>query len=187
MKPKIHYNEIGNTKFIEMVKNAFPISYLSVGEISWGGNILIAVVQFKNLDFFKSQWKHFNSFISAEVLSLKKDEFSKWNFYVFYLSKEADKELKYEIENNKFSSRKIVLEDYPSELDENSIFNIVRKYITNEDILKVAKAPNITGIERNAIIDTAINMFDEPSKKSDQAEYSKSVLKQIEKSLRDEI
>ncbi|MCU4158401.1 hypothetical protein J1N10_20685 [Carboxylicivirga sp. A043] len=187
MKQETSYKEIDNSNLFENIEEAFPINYLSIGEICWGGNILVAIVEFKDFETMTTQWKNFNSFISAELLTLKKDEFSKWNFYVFYLSKEANKELKYEIENNKFSSRKIVLEDYPSELDNDNILNIVRNHITNEDILKIVESPEKSSIIRNSLIDNAINMFESPSKKSDYAEYSKSILKQIEKSLRDEI
>ncbi len=187
MKQKTSYKEIDNSNLLEKVKDAFVLNYLSIGEICWGGNILVAIIEFSDGKTLENQWKHFNSFISAELLSVKKDEFSKWNFYLFYLSKEANKELKYEIENNKFSSRKIVLDDYPRELNNINILNIVRNHITNEDILKVANSPVTSNIVRNPIIEDAINMFEFPSKKSDQTEYSKSVLKQIEKSLKDEI
>lgn len=187
MKQKIHYNEVQDAEFIEKVKDAFPVNYLSIGEIGWGGNILVAIVQFDSIDSLKSQWKQFNSFISAELLPLKRDEFSKWNFYVFYISKEADKELKYEIENNKFSSRKIVVKNCSDEIDNEFIELIIKEHITNEISVDITNERKVEKFERNATIDNALSKFKDLIKKTSEAEYFQSVLGEIEKTIRDEI
>lgn len=181
------YKEIINTELKQLIIDQFPVTFITMGSVNYGGEILVVFVEFEDVNNLAKNWKDFNSFISTKAFSIEKSDFSKWNLYIFYLSKEADKGLKYEIGNNKFSSRKIVVEDYPNELDNDFVTDIIKTYITNEDILKVVKGDEDTGITRNPIIENALNKFEFPLKKSDQAEYSKSVLKQIEKTLKDEI
>ncbi len=188
MKPKIYYNEINNTELIEKVKKLFPISFLSLGEVSFGGEILITIVKFENIDTLKSHWKQFNSFISTELFSLKKNEFSRWNFYVFYLSSvPIDRDLKYEIENNKFSSRKIAIEKCDDSINPETIVRIIKEHITNDNIIEISPGNDASGIKKNALIVNALSKFQVPTKKTEQSEYMNLVLSEIEKSLKNEI
>src|SRR5690606_33609999 len=62
-------------------------------------------------------------------------EFDKWNFYIIYISKDdVSKELKNKIENDKFSSRKIVEDLFDKEFNDKEANQLIVKHITNTDL-----------------------------------------------------
>ncbi len=89
----------------------------------------IKPVEVKDLD---ERWKNLSSWIAGNFQTQLKMPFEVWNLYVFFLvGDDIDKQLKYKIENDTFSSRKIVIEDTRSQ-DE-----IIKEYITNTDLQMV--------------------------------------------------
>ena len=75
-----------------------------------------------------SQWKEIRNYVALNQLDLD-DEFERWNFYLFYVvdTKEVDVNLKYEIEHDTISSRKMVVE--ACEVDDALCDRLVKKYI----------------------------------------------------------
>lgn len=184
----LSYNEIIQDNRKENILSLFPIQFLSIGEIIFGGKVLITFVEFNDNDSLEKNWSEFNSYISTEVLSFKDDEFAKWNFYVFYLSKgNIKRELKYEIENNKFSSRKIVYEKCTENIDDNTIRILINEHITSDNIVEDIDNDQIVGLDRDILIDSAITKYKLPKRKGDSTEYFELVLDEIEKTLRNEI
>ena len=62
-------------------------------------------------------------------------DFEKWNFYIIYVSTEKlSKELKNKIENDRFSSRKIVEDNYINEFNSDEANRLIIKHITNTDL-----------------------------------------------------
>jgi hypothetical protein len=63
-------------------------------------------------------------------------EFERWNIYIFYLCRElVASELKYKIQNDKFSSRKVVVEDFAAAIDEETLNELIAEHITNTDLI----------------------------------------------------
>lgn len=108
MKQEVLFKKFSKNALDDELRASFKdIVFFELGEIIFGGSVIVAFVQFDTEDNLKIEWKDFNNFVTAQYLSNIKDEYSKWNFYVFYLSGEKiSRELKYEIENNKFSKEK---------------------------------------------------------------------------------
>ncbi|NWL02861.1 hypothetical protein NYQ10_20670 [Flavobacterium johnsoniae] len=136
MKQEVLFKKFSKNALDDELRASFKdIVFFELGEIIFGGSVIVAFVQFDTEDNLKIEWKDFNNFVTAQYLSNIKDEYSKWNFYVFYLSGEKiSRELKYEIENNKFSSRKIICEEINSEIDQALINKIISEYIVNDSI-----------------------------------------------------
>ncbi len=121
-------------KFEADIKQLFQVDDLIVGELCFGGIVPIIFVRFSSIDTLAKNWKDFNGYVAAEYMTLIKNEYSKWNFYIFYLSAEnVEKQVKYEIENNKFSSRKIVIENVKF-ITEKEINLFISEHITNDNI-----------------------------------------------------
>lgn len=58
------------------------------------------------------KWREINSFIAAKYLRVCENNFERWNTYLLFVcAEEIPKNIQYEIENNKFSMRKIVAKD----------------------------------------------------------------------------
>ncbi len=86
-------------------------------------------------------WKRFSNMVAANYQNsgyMSDREFDKWNFYIIYISKDTlSKELKNKIENDKFSSRKIVEDSYSEEFNDNEASRLTIKHITNSDLKEI--------------------------------------------------
>ena len=100
---------------------------------------------FANSDKLETNWLNVSSSISAIYQSEIKsnNEFEKWNIYLIYLSNDIiSKELKNKIENNRFSNRKIVEDNFQTELTDEKANDLIIKHITNTDLIKVIAETN---------------------------------------------
>lgn len=67
-------------------------------------------ISFKKAKDLSAFWEDIRNFIAYKFQPTLTDEFSKWNLYLFFLAgPEIPLPLKYKIENDTFSSRKIVV------------------------------------------------------------------------------
>jgi len=89
-------------------------------------------------------WKRFSNMIAANYQNseyMSDREFDKWNFYIIYISKDSiSKDLKNKIENDKFSSRKIVEDSYSEKFNDNEAIRLTVKHITNSDLKEIVDA-----------------------------------------------
>lgn len=77
-----------------------------------GENIIIGITPLLTEDELKSQWKDFRNLFIHEYQVSDISEFTRWNFYLFYVVSDKNRinrSLKYEIEHNTISSRKILV------------------------------------------------------------------------------
>ncbi|MCU0350963.1 MAG: hypothetical protein MUF43_09080 [Flavobacterium sp.] len=171
-------------KFEAQIKQLFQVDDLIVGELSFGGIIPIIFVRFSGIDAFAKTWKDFNSYVTAEYMTLIKNEYSRWNFYIFYLSVEnIEKQLKYEIENNKFSSRKIVIENANS-ITEKEINLLISEHITNDNMEIGIENKQSSKFKRNISMAKILDKLSLNKKNDDDLQYA---LDSIEKIYKDEI
>lgn len=95
-------------------------------------------------------WKRFSNMVAAIYQTaeyMSDSEFDRWNFYIIYISKGiVTKELKNKIENDKFSSRKIVEDAYDKEFNNEEANRLIVKHITNADLKDVVEATKETSI-----------------------------------------
>lgn len=75
-----------------------------------------------------AKWKDIRNFVAMNQIDLN-DEFERWNFYLFYVVNDpiSDLNLKYEIEHDTISSRKMVVEY--KEINDHVCEKLVNKYI----------------------------------------------------------
>ncbi|ABG57333.1 ABC-three component system middle component 1 [Cytophaga hutchinsonii] len=169
---------------VEEIKKVFELDYFSIGTVQFGGIIIVCMVKFKDETKLNSQWKEFNSYLTAKFIPTVKDDYSKWNFYVFYFSNNiVNKSLKYEIENNKFSSRKIVIDNCES-ITATEINNVISEHITNDKIQINVENKEISTFNKNASL---ANILDKLSLSKKNDEDMQNALGQIENIFKDEI
>lgn len=169
------------------IRKSFDIQNVIIGNLMFGDNIPIIFIQFRDLNDLEKYWKEFNSFITAEYLTKLKNDFSKWNSYVFYLTESTvEKPLKYEIENNKFSTRKIVVESVNHAVDANIIKKVFSEHIINDNIEFNIEIQNIESFSKNEIIDKALKSTFFNKSISVKEENLLKVLNHLEKTLSDE-
>lgn len=94
-----------------------------------GRNLLLCITPCMAEDELKINWRDIRNHIATEYQTADIDDFKRWNFYIFYVvvdKNKIDRSLKYEIEHDTISSRKIVINqnEFACNVD-----NLVNKYI----------------------------------------------------------
>lgn len=77
-----------------------------------GVNILIAITECLPEETLRTQWRSLRNKLAEERQMDPMDDFERWNFYLFYVVEDKsaiDRSLKYEIEHDTVSSRKIII------------------------------------------------------------------------------
>lgn len=179
-----YYKEIEAKELSKELKEDFPIQQLFFGELIFGGVIPLIFVSFNSLDDLNKNWKDFNSQITTDFVINLKEEYSRWNFYIFYFSNDiVPKSLKYEIENNKFSSRKIVIENCES-ISGEIIKMSISEHITNDNIQVNVENKSISKFKKDISLAKIIDKLS-LNKKND--EDLQNALNQIENTYNDEV
>lgn len=178
------YKEIDNSEMKQQLINSFPIKEITFGELSFGGTIPLVFVLFNSNECLRKHWKDFNSQVSLEYLTNLEDEYSRWNFYIFYFSDvKVPKSIKYEIENNKFSSRKIVIEQCET-ITEDEIERAISEHITNDNIQINVSSKQSLGFKKNPYLAKIIDKLNLNKKNEEDLQKA---LDTIEKNYTDEI
>ncbi|OFX53953.1 MAG: hypothetical protein A2066_00770 [Bacteroidetes bacterium GWB2_41_8] len=106
----------------------FEISF-DYREIHFGGIIPAFFIYIMDNEILEKKWKAITEFIAVHFQSSLKEEFSLWNIYLFFvLENEVRDDLKYIIENDTFSSRKIIVSP------KQDIDLIINDHIKSDDI-----------------------------------------------------
>lgn len=113
--------------------------------------ILVCVTKCLTEDELRETWRNYRNDFAVEFQTDDIDEFERWNFYLFYVvdNKNAiDRSLKYEIEHDTISSRKIVVSK--DELQDENGESLVMRYI-KYDIgqVKACTEPSLFMCDKN--------------------------------------
>jgi hypothetical protein len=85
-----------------------------------------------------NNWRTISEEIALKFQSKITSKDDKWNLYIIYAcSEKVDKDLKAKIENDKFSSRKIVDDNINQELNEELVNNLIKRHITHSDLIDI--------------------------------------------------
>lgn len=89
----------------------------------------------------ESLWENVSKEIALKYQSKLETVYEKWNLYIIYITNDVtSKELKNRIENDKFSSRKIVEDSFGKEFNDDEANRLIVKHITNADLKEVVEA-----------------------------------------------
>lgn len=106
--------------------------------------INVFFVESINEKVLKENWELISSMVAANYQNseyMGEREFDRWNFYIIFISKDiVSKELKNRIENDKFSSRKIVEDSYDKEFNDDEANRLIVNHITNADLKEIVEA-----------------------------------------------
>jgi len=175
------YSEYNST-FLEMFKETFPKVAIDRKEIDFSGTIHCFFLQFDSEKELEAHWSHVSNFIAVNYQTRLQTDFEIWNLYLFYQTKtEIDKGLKYKIENDTISSRKIFVENIDKTPDE-----IVVEHITNEDLQIKISQPSKIAFEKSPLIAAALEGNDQISRKKNKTQFDE-VFQTLLKGLRNEI
>jgi len=134
-----------NFSIIEITNRDFEIKNCKVYHYRNEDNFRINIFFLEaNSDDIMENWKRFSNMVASNYQNfeyMSDREFDKWNFYIIYISKDnISKELKNKIENDKFSSRKIVEDSYDKEFNNDEANRLIIKHITNADLKEIVES-----------------------------------------------
>lgn len=84
----------------------------NVDSFGVGKDIIVAMTPKLTQEELDENWHHFRNRMSHDYQMGDIDEFTRWNFYLFYVVEDKnkiDRNLKYKVEHDTISSRKIVV------------------------------------------------------------------------------
>ena len=125
-------------------------------------SICVAITDCMTSEELKNYWKEIRNEIMMKYQNSLTDDFSRWNFYIFYVVDNLDTldgSLRYIVEHDTVSSRKILI-DKKEIKDGGSTYDIVvRKYINYNIIPVNIQSEGIESFERSEDVVELINTF----------------------------
>jgi DNA repair exonuclease SbcCD ATPase subunit len=125
------------SKLLDKTEESYEKPLLNCWEKKENHHLLyVFSVYIENQQELKANWKKVKNYIATYVQGLLLEKaVERWNLYiVFFVKNEIDNELKYKIEQDKFSTRKIVLDNMQKEFSEEEIMDKVEDLIFRLDI-----------------------------------------------------
>jgi hypothetical protein len=126
------------TENIDFLDELFPQFTPQLSKIEFVGIISVFSFFFETENLLNDNWEPITSSIGSyyqSELDDEESEFERWNIYILFIVKEpVNIQLKYKIENDKFSSRKIVQENFTHALNTDGVSELIAKHILNSDL-----------------------------------------------------
>ena len=117
------------------LRNAFADLEIQLTEVEYCGPISAVFVKAPSQQRLEEIWNDFSNAIAIYYQTKLETEFERWNLYLFYvLEEETARGLKYKIENDPISSRKIVIDRFTGNLDQAALEAVIAQHITNTNL-----------------------------------------------------
>jgi hypothetical protein len=99
------------------------------------GQVVAYCCQSTLLSSFTEQWQQINSYLAAKYVAKNKQPFERWNSYLLFVCADnIPNTLRYEMENNKFAMRKIVVGNAGEVLDDSALRVILDREILSTNV-----------------------------------------------------
>ena len=125
-------------KTVEVLREMFSDFEMKFKTIQFPVTVSVFFFTFADTPALADNWEKMQKAIAGYYQTSLADgaEFERWNIYIFYLCCEpVASELKYRIQNDRFSSRKVVVEKFPGEVGEETLNGLIAEHITNTDLV----------------------------------------------------
>lgn len=126
------------TENVTFLDELFPTFNPLLSKIEFIGTVSVFSFIFESENMLSQAWESITGTIASYYQSKLEEEgkdFERWNIYIlFIVKKEVCTQLKYKIENDKFSSRKIVQDKMSNTINVDSISKLIWRHILNSDL-----------------------------------------------------
>lgn len=140
------------------LNDLFPGVKIFITHVKYEGLISVFFVMPQNHQQLAELWIEISSAIAMYYQTKLNTDFEIWNLYVFYVLKSPiERGLKYRIENDPISSRKVVIDNFTEELTESTISPIITQHITNINLNITAQQPSSIPFEKHPKLGPAID------------------------------
>lgn len=126
-------------------------------------------------------WQKISEEIALKFQPKLESVYEKWNLYVIYVTADqTSKELKNKIENDKFSSRKIVEENFSKELSKTEENQLIIKHITNSDLKEIVDKTPEVNIQKYIPLNTTLwKLLNQEDKVIGDKEAQEFIIKEL--------
>ncbi|HEV7350359.1 ABC-three component system middle component 1 [Telluribacter sp.] len=174
------------------IRQTFPNVQCHIEHTEYQGTIHSFFLQCSTSQVLEEEWQSLSNAIAFHYQSKIESEFERWNFYLFYLVDTlVNRGLKFRIENDPISSRKIVIDNFKGTLTPPDIKDIIDEHITNRNVLftlpKVNMKSSRAGFGKNELLAQAIATVPRTGNKKKIDDVSVQILKTIETHFINEI
>jgi hypothetical protein len=176
-------------KTAAILKELFPGATVDFHRIKYGGWVTTVFIRFDSPELIQLHWEDISNAIALYYQTKIETDFERWNLYLFYLNEQkVEKSLKYRIENDPISSRKIVVDGFDGRLNLAKMEEIISTHITNYGLAINTQQPLPSEFVQDQAIGAVLSkiLSDTSDKKNKAIDYD-DLLKKIERSFRDEI
>lgn len=128
-------------------------------------------------------WQKISEEIALKFQPKLESVYEKWNLYIIYVTDDkVSKELKNKIENDKFSSRKIVEDNFSKELNESEENELIIQHITNSDLKEIVDKTEEVNVQKYVPINTDLwKLLDREEKVVGDKEAQEFIIKELNK------
>jgi len=170
-----------------LIRN-FPEQEFEHEQIKYGGIINAIFIKSNSEELLENTWEKIRNMIGVYFQTKLKTEFEVWNLYLFFISPIAiSKGLKYHIEHDTVSSRKIVIDEHKMLGTDNFKKILFEEHITNDNLkIKVSKTVN-SSFSKSLKLASIVEKFDLIKAKPIKEDYIGDILDKLETSIRNEI
>lgn len=126
------------TEKLDFLDELYPTFNPLLSKIEFIGTVSVFSFIFDSENMLSQNWESITGTIASYYQSKIEDkgrDFECWNIYILFIVKEeVSTQLKYKIENDKFSSRKIVQDKMSNSINADLISQLIWEHIVNSDL-----------------------------------------------------
>jgi hypothetical protein len=172
-------------KLMEMLAQKFPNCRFMMERITYAGVINVFFVKIGDQETLEKHWESINNMIAVYYQSKLKSDFQIWNLYLFFIGTgQIGRDLKYKIEHNTVSSRKIVIDEQTEDLERTMTAELISKHITNTSLNTEVATATKQKFVKGAGLGEIIDKLSATKKKGNREGALDDALSQIEKMLK---
>lgn len=137
---------------VEVLREMFADFEMKFQTVQFPVTVSVFFFTFGDAGALQENWEKMQKAIAGYYQTSLADgaDFERWNIYIFYLCCElVASELKYKIQNDKFSSRKIVVENFSATVGEETLNELIAEHITNTDLIGAGGSFSVNGEKRS--------------------------------------
>ena len=128
-------------------------------------------------------WQKISEEIALKYQPKLESVYEKWNLYIIYVTNDkTSKELKNKIENDKFSSRKIVEDNFSQKFNEQEANKLIIIHITNSDLKEIVDKTSEVNITKYIPVNPNLwKLLDTDDKVIGDKEAQEFIVKELNK------
>ena len=176
-----------NQDILSTLKEMFPQTEINYVLYPYHGPVHVFDICFNNVEELKNEWNNVSNAIAVHFQTGLKTEFEIWNLYLLYRCNfEVPKGIRYKIENDTISSRKIIIDVAEMTAFGSEVEGAIARHITNMDLKLLTRqqmeAIKSENFNRDNQIVSSLAAVVNTSKKANE-EYYNEVLAKFESAI----